>query len=123
MAKKLPKGRKKISVTVALDPRLVKRIDRIAGVKNVSRSELVTSLIQEGIDDEETTAAALSNPTILNALVGAFGQPEVMRAMMNQMRQDVTDEQLGLFSKAMEVARVVVDQPDKKKKVRPAARP
>jgi metal-responsive CopG/Arc/MetJ family transcriptional regulator len=113
--KKIPASKRKVKVSVAMSPDLAKRIDRMAKMTGKNRSETVQGLIEDAIDHQETTAAALSNPTIVSALMGAFAKPEVMRAMVNQMRQEVTDEQLGLFAKAMEVGCVVMQQPEGKK--------
>jgi metal-responsive CopG/Arc/MetJ family transcriptional regulator len=113
--KKILASKRKVKVSVVISPDLAKRVDRMAKATGKNRSETVQGLIEDAIDDQETTASAVSNPTIMNAIVAAFAKPEVMRALMNQMRQEVTDEQLGLFAKAMEVGRVVVQQPEKKK--------
>jgi metal-responsive CopG/Arc/MetJ family transcriptional regulator len=113
--KKIPAFKRKVKLGVVISPDLAKRIDRMAKLTGKNRSETVQGLIEDAIDDQETTASAVSNPTIMNALLAAFAKPEVMRALMTQMRQEVTDEQLGLFAKALEVGRVVVHQPERKK--------
>jgi hypothetical protein len=101
MAKKLPKGKKKIPVSLALDPGLVKRIDRMATALGESRSELVMRLIKDGIDESELSAQVMTNPVIVQALMGAFGRPDVIRQMASSMKQDLSEDQLHLFQNAM----------------------
>ncbi len=112
--KKIAASKRKVKVSVAMSGDLAKRIDRMAKVTGKNRSQTVQGLIEAAINDQETTASALSNPIIVNALVGAFGKPEVMREVMRQMREEVSEEQLELFVKAMEVGVVVAQQPEKK---------
>jgi predicted transcriptional regulator len=99
--KRVAKGKRKIPVSVALAPDLVKRIDRMATALGKSRSELVMDLIAEGIDESELSAQAMTNPVIVQALMGAFGRPEVLRQMASTMKQDLTEDQLQLFQNAM----------------------
>lgn len=99
--KKLPDSKRKIPITCTLSPRLVRRIDRIAKPLGKSRSELVQQFIEDGLQETETTAAALTNPVIAQALLSSFGRPEVLRAMTSVMRDELSDDQLKLFGDAM----------------------
>jgi hypothetical protein len=101
MAKKLPASKRKVKVSVALSPELIKRVDRMAKALGQSRSQVIEDLIDAGIQDSEITAAAMTNPVIVQALMGAFGRPDVIRQMASSMKQDLTEDQLHLFQNAM----------------------
>jgi predicted transcriptional regulator len=118
MAKKLPVSKRKIKVSVALTPTVAKRIDQMAQALGKSRSALVQAFIEDGLTDNEITAAAMSNPAITQALLGAFGKPEVLRSMAEVMKKDLTEDQLHLFGQAMAgmTAVVSVNQPVRKEK-------
>jgi hypothetical protein len=91
----------KIKVSVALRPSLVNRLDRVAVVRGLSRSQLITDMIEAGLDDEELVAKTVSDPVVFPAMVQAFAQPGVMRALLDAMKADVTQEQLNLFQQAV----------------------
>jgi predicted transcriptional regulator len=116
--KRVAKSKRKIPVSVALAPDLVRRIDRMATATGKSRSELVMNLIEEGIDDSELSAQAMTNPVIVQALMGAFGRPEVIRQMASTMKQELSEDQLKLFGQAMAGMTAVVSsqQPARKEK-------
>jgi metal-responsive CopG/Arc/MetJ family transcriptional regulator len=112
--RKIPASKRKVKVSVAMSGDLAKRIDRMAKATGKNRSQTVQGLIEDAIDQQEISASVVSNPTIMTALVAALAKPDVTRAMMNQIRQEVTEDQLGLFAKAVEVVRVGAQQLEKK---------
>ena len=95
---------RKQAVTIAVRPSILKRLDAIAKAKGESRSEAVERFLVDALDDEELTVRAMTNPVIAQAILGAMAQPNVMRAMMHAMREDLDDDQLELFSQAMTAA-------------------
>jgi predicted transcriptional regulator len=108
--KKIAASKRKVKVSVALTPVLAKRIDRMAKVMSKSRSQMVQELIEGGMDDSEISAAAMTNPAISQALLTALGKPEVIRAMLQVMRQDLSEDQLDLFGQAMAGMREFVSE-------------
>lgn len=95
---------RKKAVTLAVRPSLLKRLDALAKAKGESRSEAVERLLLDALDDEELAVRAITNPVIAQAILGAISQPEVMRAMLHAMREDLDADQLQLFSQAMTAA-------------------
>jgi predicted transcriptional regulator len=77
---------------------LVKRIDRMAKLRDVARSVVVQEFISEAIDQQELTVKAMTDPLVSQALMQAFARPEVLRALGSVMREDLTDDQLSLFA-------------------------
>jgi hypothetical protein len=95
-------GDLKANCSVAFRPSLVKRLDRVAVVRGVSRSQLITDMIEAGLDDEELVAKAVSDPVVFPAMVQAFAQPGVMRALLDAIRAEVSEDQLKLFQQAVQ---------------------
>jgi hypothetical protein len=82
----------------------------------MSRSQLITDIIEAGLDDEELVAKAVSDPVVFPAMVQAFAQPGVMRALLEAMKADVTEEQLNLFQQA--VGTIEKNSPGKKAQIK-----
>lgn len=80
---------------------VVLRLDAVAAARNVTRSKLMEELLIGALDDEERTIGMMTNPVISQAILGAIAQPEVLRAMSESMRHQLSDEQLELFQKSM----------------------
>jgi metal-responsive CopG/Arc/MetJ family transcriptional regulator len=104
-----PKGRSatgpgKTIVSLYFDTDLVKRIDRLAASQDVSRSKWIEAIVSERIDDEEMTVRVMTDPVVAPAMMSALAKPEILRAMTSIMREQLTDEQLSLFSQVMHTA-------------------
>ena len=97
-------GSEKGYLSVYIDADLLRRLDRLAAARDVSRSKLVEEMLLDQLGNSELHVAAMTNPTIVNALMGAMARPEVLRAMSSAMREDVDDEQLQLFQRAINAA-------------------
>lgn len=93
---------RKVILSVAVDPELVQRLNRVAKAMKMSRSRAVQELLERGIDDTELVAAATTNPLLMGAFARAMNEPGVLRSLVGSMKQDLTDDQLGLFSRQVE---------------------
>ena len=124
-----PKGGRlgpgKAFVTLYLDKSTVERLDALAAAQNMSRSKFCESLITEGLEESEVTVRAMSNPVIQRALFEVLGKPDVLRSITRSMRDELTDEQLELFQRAMIGATQAVEkaQPGRAAPAAPAAAP
>ncbi len=99
-------------ISITIEPELLKRLDDLADAQGVARSQLIEKLISEGIEGEEMAVRALTNPVVMQAMVGAFRDPTVLRAMAVAVGQELSTEQLQLFQRAMgAVSEVVVMKP------------
>lgn len=92
---------KKKQVSVALTPALVKRLDRFAKAQGRSRSAVIEEMCQDGLAEGEVMIKAMNTPVLRDAFVAAFGTKEVQRQLLRTMGEEVSDEQLDLFGKAM----------------------
>ena len=88
-------------ISLRLPADLLTRVDQIAGAKGESRTASIERLIRDGIDDEENFVRMATDPVVGPAIFGAFAKPEVVRALMQALRQDLTDEQLDLFQRGV----------------------
>lgn len=97
-------GPGKMLLTIYIDVDLVKRIDRLSSSEDVSRSKYVERVLADSIEQEELTVRTMTDPVVAPAMMKALASPEVMRAMLSMIRQDLTDEQLSLFQQTMHAA-------------------
>lgn len=106
------------AVTFSLPPHLVKAVDDLADAQNLPRSALLRRWIEEKIEGERPMVALLSDPLAGAAIIKAFSDPAVIRAMAAVVGEKVTDDQLQLFhrkiSESTEVAREVLKKPKRR---------
>lgn len=95
---------KKSKVTIAVDPDVLRRVDRMADAQRLSRSAMIQRACEEMLEGSEGLVKAFSNPLIRDALLGAFKDREVLRQMAASMGQKLSDRQLDLFAKGLEAA-------------------
>lgn len=88
-------NKRRFSVTI--DAAIVRRIDRIAKAAGQSRSGMIEQLCRDGVDDAETAVQAFTDPVLLQAFAGAFGNRDVLKAMASAVHEEMTDSQLDLF--------------------------
>ena len=100
-----PKGGRlgpgKAFLTAYVERSVVERLDAVAAAQDLSRSKLIERLVIDGLQDMELEVRALTDPVVGPAIINAFARPEVLRAMANVLRQDLSDDQLQLFQQAM----------------------
>lgn len=91
----MAKHKHRISITI--DGEIVKRVGRLAKASNRSRSAMIEQLIRDGVEDAEMTVQAFTDPVLLQAFAGAFGNRDVLKAMASAVHEEMTDVQLDLF--------------------------
>lgn len=98
MAKRTPKK----VVSIAVDPALWDRVEELADAQGVSRSAFLVRLLRDAIDQEEDTIKALQNPVIASAMIKAFGDRNVVKAVAQIMNQELTPAQIDTYRTGME---------------------
>lgn len=88
---------RKITVTIAIDPEDVKRIDRITSVSKQSRSAWFREAIRDAIGQEEMAVKFFTDPVLRDTLTRVMSQPGVFSHIARAMGEDLPDEQLQLF--------------------------
>lgn len=94
-------ARRTAIVTISLDAGLVARIDRLARAVGMSRSAWMQRQIEDCIDDEEMGVKALTDPVVGGALLSVFKDREVMRGLAKMMGEQLSDQQLQLFTERL----------------------
>jgi len=95
-------ARRKMKVSIAITPEMLARVDRMAVAQKRSRSELIETLIGDGIGEEELFVKVAHQPALVESLMRVFAEPGVLRQIASVMNEDMSDEQLQLFRQAME---------------------
>jgi hypothetical protein len=109
-------------ISMRLPAELVQRMDRMAKLRDVPRSQVVYEFISESIDQEELTVKAMTDPILSGAMMQAFARPEVLRALGSVMRDQLTDDQLSLFAAVTTGAAAAAQSVDLSRR-KPAAPP
>lgn len=94
----------KIITSVSLAPELVKTLDVVAKERRLTRSQLIERLCAEALDRERVVAAAFQDQMVTGAFLRAFSEPGMLRRLASAMSEDLSDEQLNLFTRAVEEA-------------------
>ena len=95
-------ARKKSKTSIALDPELIKRLDRVARAARQSRSELITDLVESGLGQAEMMIKATADPVLMAAVGKVMADPGVLRNMVAGLRSELSDEQLELFKSRLD---------------------
>lgn len=93
-------GRSVVSVSMPLA--LAQSVKELAEAKGEPLSVVICDLIRGSIDKEKTVVAAFGNPTVSAAIMKAFAEPGVLRALTESMRASMSDQQLLLFNEGMQ---------------------
>lgn len=105
---------KKMRISLTIDPAVVKRINRVAKAQKKSRSAWIETACQDQLGQAEMFVKMTQQPELVQAFGRAFGDPSVMRQMAEVMGQELTDDQLEMFTSAMD--KLVEGQPKRKGK-------
>jgi len=88
-------------VSLSIDPKLWRRVERLAKASKRSRSDVVCGFIRDGLDDAEVFVKAMSNPVLVDAFSKVFASRDVVKSMASVVGEELSDEQLKLFERTM----------------------
>lgn len=94
----------KTRLTICIDPPFAARLKRFARATRQSVSGCVEKLLRESLEESELAVSVLSDPVIGQHLLKAFGNVDFIKGMAQHLGEELTDEQLELFSKRLSVA-------------------
>ena len=80
----------KIKVSVAIEKKLVDRLDKIAAITGESRSQVIDRMVKDQIESVEQFANLMANPEARAALVKQFANPAVLGPMLRAMGEEPT---------------------------------
>lgn len=95
-------ARVKQPVTIGLDGSLVKRIDRLAKAVGQSRSAWIEGQIRDAIDNEELGIQVLTDPVTSTVFASLFKDRDTLRGFARLLGEQLTDDQLRLFTDRVE---------------------
>jgi predicted transcriptional regulator len=106
-------------MTIAIDPELKKRLDRLGKVAGQSRSELIGDLLLSVLEQAELVVKATSDPVLMGAIGRVMADPGVLRNMIVGLRSELSEDQLDLFKTRLDaltgVSGELVKVPKKRK--------
>jgi len=80
----------KIKVSVAIEKKLVERLDKIAAINGESRSQLIDRMVKEQIAMAEQFANLMANPEARAAMLKEFANPKVLNPILRSMGEKPT---------------------------------
>jgi hypothetical protein len=102
------------------------RLDRLAAANGQSTSSKIADLLADAVESAEIQMKLATDPVVAPAMMRAMMQPEILGAIANALRGDLTAEQMQTFEKAMGAASDVIEDQGQmvnvKKRIRRNAR-
>jgi predicted transcriptional regulator len=89
--------RRKIKITITLTPPIARRVDRLAKLGKLTRSECVEALLVDSLDQQEAVIQAATDPVLMNAIAKVMTEPGMMASMFSSLRSELSTDQLDLF--------------------------
>ena len=80
-------------ITVTLDPDLLARIDRLAELRDESRSRMMERLLDYGVEDEEKLMASLATPLLGSIVQSIVDHPKIVAALAQAIGERLTPEE------------------------------
>lgn len=90
----------KSRITVTVDPDLVERIDRIAELRDTSRSRIFEILLEVGVQEEERTMKTLGNPVIGPIVQGVLDHPKLVQMIAAAIGEKLSPEEYAKWQEA-----------------------
>jgi len=91
-------------MSIAVDPKLLKQLDKYANQFDVSRSAFVCEVLSDAMADAEMQMKLLANPRVMRAFSEAMSAPGVASSMAKAMTDEVDETKvqavLEFFNKA-----------------------
>lgn len=91
----------KITCSISIDPALVVELDGLADAQRISRSMLIERVLRDHIESEKLNVKVAGNPVVMAAMMQAFSRPDVVKAIVAAVGEDLRDDQLELFHRAL----------------------
>lgn len=87
-------------ITVTLTPELVDRIDRLADLRDVSRSRLMERLLELAVEDEEKSLEHLASPVLGPIVQGIMEHPKIIAMIAKAIGERMDPEEIAQWEKA-----------------------
>lgn len=95
-------ARKKTKIAIAIDPAVLRDLDRVVKAEGRSRSSWIERVIREALNQELELVKALSNPLVADAMAKAFGNEKVLKAMYLSMGEKASAADVKKVGKAID---------------------
>lgn len=85
--------RYKQTITFAIDPDLLKKINRTSKAMQISRSAFICAMLENGLGEAELHAKLLGDKAVMQAFSNAMSAPGVMSSLAAAMSAEISDDQ------------------------------
>ena len=87
-------------ITVTLSPELVARIDRLAELRDHSRSKMMEKLLDVAVEEEEQTIKQLASPVLGPIVQSIMDHPKLINALAKVIGQQLDPEEYVRWQEA-----------------------
>lgn len=94
-------AKRKLTVSVKLDPDIIERIDRIADAERRTRSYIVGDLVLAGLEQRETAVKMYTDPTMMAAVAEFLSKGEVLSRIGEIVRKPLDEDTARAFESQM----------------------
>ncbi len=81
-------------ITVTLDPDLVARIDRLAELRDHSRSKLMELLLEIAVEEEEAAMKTLGSPVVGTVVQSIMDHPKLLKTIASLIGERLTPDEV-----------------------------
>ena len=82
-------------VTITLSPGIISRVDRLAELRDCSRSQMMEILMETGIEDAESTMDKLASPLIGPIVQSVLDHPKLVNMLAAAIGDRLSHEELA----------------------------
>lgn len=82
-------------ITVTLDPNLVSRIDRLAEIRDQSRSKVMESLLEMAVEDTEETLDKVASPLLGPIIQSIVDHPKIIAMIAKTIGEKLDPEEFA----------------------------
>lgn len=90
-----------VRTSISFTPQLLRSVDRAAKRAGVSRSAWTRRACVEALESQDALSRVLQNDAIRTAMARVLGDPSVVRGFASQISEELSDDQLRLFSEQL----------------------
>lgn len=82
-------------ITITIDPETLARVDRLAELRDISRSKLIETLLDLGVEEAESTMDKLASPMIGPIVQSVLDHPKLVSMLASVIGEKLSPEEIA----------------------------
>jgi hypothetical protein len=92
-------------ISITLDPGLIARVDRLAELRECSRSAAIEMMLERAVEEDEKLFGSLENPVLGAIVQSILDHPKIVASIASLVGQGITPDELERWKTAGPTAR------------------